>query len=936
MTETIDKRTNEFVSLIYEFMIDDDKSKGSIATFLLTLDKKDPLFLSECCDLHKITNLNNIFLIVDNYSKYYQNKKNEGASKESSIKNLFRGLEIIHFVRILTQHLHVDIEAGNNEQYFDYLFNESSSNLDIYLQKFIKSHSLTDIASLRAYFITRDLKSFTGMFRTYYDAHYEKCAQSIVGDVLPVLNYQESILNLKNKKIDLDLKNTKKEINNINFSFDEINDSYYLLKRIISANLSPTSTYDCPVVSSKIKRSDVFIKEEQFYNGIQKIDPTIILNKEYKKLLLMALSFPDNRSLTYLLTLNKDRFIIVNIIEFILQKKTGIIDVSAKFEIVIDYLGIDVCYETISLSNVATSSIVEDIFEQKKLYLLELLLQKGLDISKLPNLYNFLEFKFWHTPVESLPLFTFFKDYVTKNQQLLYLLCYSALCETNDSITVVANFMKNYDIDLFSVKDLEGRMLVHSMIQHMTYDKLNVALDYLFEHNHDSLEWKLTHDNLGNNFAHLFIYGLGFHAFSPYLVKNKELLTLFFTPDLEGRKPIDYVLSCEKESLPILINLIKIVVDEKYSFSNEVNELLEKHNSVVITHEKFRALLNNYNDKDTKQLLIELDKHYPVIPDYIMYDVYSKSDVDEFEVYVNEMLDEDNKVVPWVNKLRSASGSKKLMFSVQIKQNLNELRKTFPNFKEFIDHVENYIYLNDMGAGFFWIPASLLVSAPGIGKTFFLHCLSKAVGVSYDMISMESVTAGFVLVGSSQQWSGGQPGEVFQKVFKSEYANNILILDEVDKTPNSNYPVDTVLLPLLETHTAKKFKDEFVNMRMDISKLVWVATANNLDQISDPIKSRFQIFNIPSPNFEERMILTQAIYKTLLQDNEWGQKFEKVINHDVLVELSTDRNSSRDLRKTILDACGRAAKRKDNKLIIEDLNIIKTSKEILPWDKKHD
>lgn len=103
------------------------------------------------------------------------------------------------------------------------------------------------------------------------------------------------------------------------------------------------------------------------------------------------------------------------------------------------------------------------------------------------------------------------------------------------------------------------------------------------------------------------------------------------------------------------------------------------------------------------------------------------------------------------------------MFSLQIKQNLNELRKTFPNFKEFIDHVENYIYLNDMGAGFFWIPASLLVSAPGIGKTFFLHCLSKAVGVSYDMISMESVTAGFVLVGSSQQWSGGQPGEVFQK-----------------------------------------------------------------------------------------------------------------------------------------------------------------------------
>lgn len=82
----------------------------------------------------------------------------------------------------------------------------------------------------------------------------------------------------------------------------------------------------------------------------------------------MSLSFADNRSLKYLLTLNKDRFIIVDIIEFILQKNTGIIDISTKFEIVIDYLGIDVCYETISLSNnasVATSSIFECICEQR-------------------------------------------------------------------------------------------------------------------------------------------------------------------------------------------------------------------------------------------------------------------------------------------------------------------------------------------------------------------------------------------------------------------------------------------------------------------------------------------------------------------------------------------------------------------------------------------
>lgn len=118
--------------------------------------------------------------------------------------------------------------------------------------------------------------------------------------------------------------------------------------------------------------------------------------------------------------------------------------------------------------------------------------------------------------------------------------------------------------------------------------------------------------------------------------------------------------------------------------------------------------------------------------------------------------------------------------------------------------------------------------------------------------------------------------------------------------------------------------------------MVWVATANDIDAISAPIKSRFQVFNIPSPTFEERLILAQAIYSTLLKDNVWGAKFDKILDKSVLMELARDKNSSRDLRKTILDACGRCAKRKDTKLTLNDLNIVQTNKEILPWDKKHD
>lgn len=929
------QRQTDFLNKIYNYMILNDSERESFYLFLTDLLDKYEEYSQKVISEDNYLQFHNLSILVKTRSEVYRKMNKTDNTPQFIAGVILLDLRDIHFMRVFTAHLQVDLDKKDREDYFYHLAYRATGY--DYFQRFIKSLKTDDFAIILDFFINRNLEKALNppnKFQYCYDTYYSYCVTAISGDPPPVLTFEKPKTIMKVSE--LNEQKTLSTQDNFIFNFENITDSFYLLKKIISSSSSATLAHDDTI---KSKLSDTFISEEQFYNAIQRLDFKSMLDGDYKKLFKMSLSYSDDRSLSYLLSMETAKVKIFNFLEAILYEqelKKEELNMSSKFELFVDYLGIEMFYSHSSSFNYPVCSAFENICYYKHYEFIDILLKKGLDVSKVPNINNFLNYSSWQSPLNAIPIFKSVKDYVINQSDVLYNFCYAILYDEKNTNSDLLNFLKSLDVNIFEVKDKDQKLLVHSMFKRLNKTFLLPVLDYMFEYKSESIEWKYTNDVIGNNFTHLCIYLSGFIGVAAYLVKNRDMLELFFEVDLNDRRPIDYVLQCEPESLSILVNLLNSIIPAHDSLYVHVKPILDNHKDLLIDDEGFRAVINNYIDPCMQRLLIELDKNYPVVKDYIMYDVYTDEKINEFEKYIKEMLDEDNNVFNWIPKLRERSGSRKLSFTIKIKKNLSQLRETFPNFKEFIDHVDNNIHLNDLGSGYFWIPPSLLVSSPGIGKTFFLHCLAKAVGVTYDMISMESVTAGFVLVGSNQQWRGGQPGAIFHKVFNSDYANNILILDEIDKTPNSNYPVDTVLLPLLETHTAKNFKDEYANIPLDISKMVWVATANDIDAISAPIKSRFQVFNIPSPTFEERLILAQAIYSTLLKDNVWGAKFEKILDQSVLMELARDKNSSRDLRKTILDACGRAAKRKDNKLTLNDLNIIKTNKEILPWDKKYD
>lgn len=359
---------------------------------------------------------------------------------------------------------------------------------------------------------------------------------------------------------------------------------------------------------------------------------------------------------------------------------------------------------------------------------------------------------------------------------------------------------------------------------------------------------------------------------------------------------------------------------------NELRTVDDNGFSEVEVMEIINQLEQEVKDDDSeKNYFKEEETKKDAVLTETLYEIFSAESETEIENCVDDLGDEGKVVKNQLRKIRKKSNKRKLQSSSKFFENVDKLRNNFPNFEEFITAIEDYSILNQLGDNHFYIPPSLLVGDPGIGKTFFLSELSDLIGIENKMIHMETISASWLLVGSSPQWKDAKPGIIYDNIMNSKYANNIFILDELDKMMKSNYPVDNCLLQLFEKHTAKEFRDEYIPLKLDISKIIWLATANTLSTISDPILSRLQTYKIANPNFNERKKLAQNIYNHMLAENTWGNHFNPVIPDATLDKLCEPSDSIREMKKTLLKAITHSARRKDNVITLEDVISVNTT-----------
>lgn len=251
------------------------------------------------------------------------------------------------------------------------------------------------------------------------------------------------------------------------------------------------------------------------------------------------------------------------------------------------------------------------------------------------------------------------------------------------------------------------------------------------------------------------------------------------------------------------------------------------------------------------------------------------------------------------------------------------LRHDCPNFSSVIEDLLDHLTLAVSHKRGIHLMPILLAGDPGVGKTHFAKSLATVLGVPFQFVSMGTMTAGWILSGSAPTWSGARQGKVAEGLIESHFANPLYLLDELDKTGgDARYDPFGALLQLLEGDTAAHFKDEFLDLEIDASYVLWVATANDLSRIPGYILSRMVVYEVPPPTPEQSALIAQRIYDNLREQSTWP--FQEVLEDDVLNYVAGI--APRDMKKRLTEAMARATRQKREKLCVSDFKPLSTNK----------
>lgn len=265
---------------------------------------------------------------------------------------------------------------------------------------------------------------------------------------------------------------------------------------------------------------------------------------------------------------------------------------------------------------------------------------------------------------------------------------------------------------------------------------------------------------------------------------------------------------------------------------------------------------------------------------------------------------------------------------------LDELQERFPHFAEVLSFVRMNLALSRCGTGpsSVYFPPLLLRGGPGLGKSYFAQELARALGCTYEERDLATTSEAFVLAGMDPSWKGSKAGLVFEAVYLGRWANPVLCLNEVDKAReggSSNSPM-SALFSLLEPSTSRLFKDEFVGLPVDASRVNWVLTAND-GHIPGPVLDRLEPFDIPSPSVDQCVAIARSVWKFVCRQSfPSGHPFDEELAEELAAFAS--RLSPRAMRRAFHRAAGLAAIAGRNQLDIEDLE--SASKAIVPSGRR--